>query len=235
MPEGASGGRGEVVTVELTRSQQALVRRVAESKATIPELTLTATVDMERCLAWEAELSAAQTSAPSCADMVIRACALALRTHPRANGSYRDGRWELHSRVNVGVTLAGPEVLVVATIFDADIKPLSRIAGETRELGARVRAGTITPPELSGATFTLSNLGVAGVDSTGAVISPPHAAVMSVGAIEPRALVRDGAVVARQAMSVTLTCDHRILYGREAGEFLRRVCDSLEHPHTLSD
>ncbi len=105
--------------------------------------------------------------------MVVKACALALREHPSANGSYRDGRLQLHSRINVGVAVAAQEALVVPTVFDADQKSLGEIARETRALAARVRDGTITPPELGGGTFTVSNLGMFAVASFTAIINPP--------------------------------------------------------------
>ncbi len=140
---------------------------MAESKATIPDFTLTADVDMERCVELRAELKRlSHVDAPTYNDMIVKACALALREHPRANGSYRDGRFELHSRVNVGVAVAIASddptagALVVPTVFDADSKALGEIARETRALAERVRDGTITPPELSGGTFTVSNLGM---------------------------------------------------------------------------
>ena len=124
---------------------------------------------------------------PSFNDMVVKACALALREHPRANGAYRDGRFELYSRVNVGIAVAAPDALVVPTVFDADRKGLRQIASESRALAQRVRDGQITPPELSGATFTVSNLGMYGIDSFSAVINPPQAAILAVGAINERA------------------------------------------------
>src|SRR5207249_7571735 len=122
-------------------------------------------------------------------------------------------RFELYSRINVGVAVASQDALVVPTVFDADAKSLSEIARETRTLAEKVRAGTITPPELSGGTFTVSNLGMYGISNFSAVINPPQAAILAVGALEPKPVVRDGAIVARHMMGVTLSCDHRILYG----------------------
>ena len=107
--------------------------------------------------------------------MVVKACAIALREHPRANGAYRDGRVELYSRINVGVAVAAQDALVVPTIFDADLKGLRQIASEARALAQRVREGTVTPPELSGGTFTVSNLGMYGISNFQAVINPPQA------------------------------------------------------------
>jgi pyruvate dehydrogenase E2 component (dihydrolipoamide acetyltransferase) len=178
--------------------------------------------------------------APTYNDMIVKACALGLREHPRANGSYRDGRFELHSRVNVGVAVAVSSddptggALVVPTVFDADTKALGEIARETRALAERVREGTVTPPELSGGTFTVSNLGMYGISSFTAIINPPQAAILAVGIVEPRTVVRDGQVLARQTMSVTLACDHRILYGADAALFLARIRELLEEPAALT-
>jgi pyruvate dehydrogenase E2 component (dihydrolipoamide acetyltransferase) len=257
--EDVASAKGETTTVELSRTQRTIARRMAESKATIPNFTLTADIDMERCVDLRAELKRLsragdrrdkatttagnernETVAPTYNDMIVKACALALRDHPRANGSYRDGRFELHARVNVGVAVAaGAEdptggVLVVPTLFDADTKALGEIARETRALAERVRDGSITPPELSGGTFTVSNLGMYGITSFTAIINPPQAAILAVGAVAPRPVVRKKKLVARQTMSVTLACDHRILYGADAALFLSRIRELLEEPAALT-
>jgi pyruvate dehydrogenase E2 component (dihydrolipoamide acetyltransferase) len=239
--------KGETTEVQLTRTQQTIARRMAESKATIPDFTLLIDVDMEQCVALRAELKrlseqrrglesgdAGQLAAPTYNDMVVKASALALREHPRANGSYRDGRLQLHSRINVGVAVAADEALIVPTVFDADEKSLGEIARETRSLAERVRAATITPPELGGGTFTVSNLGMYGVQSFTAIINPPQAAILSVGSLQARPVVRDGEVVARHMLTLTLVCDHRILYGAEAAQFLARVRELLEMPAALT-
>jgi pyruvate dehydrogenase E2 component (dihydrolipoamide acetyltransferase) len=212
---------------------------MAESKATIPDFTMALDVDMDACVAMRSELKrlAAQgtESAPTYNDMVVKACALALREHPKANGSYRDGKLMLYSRVNVGVAVAANGALVVPTVFDADSKALGEIARETRALAERVRSATITPPELGGGTFTVSNLGMFGIRSFTAIINPPQAAIMSVGALESRAVVsEDGEIVARQMLTLTLVCDHRILYGAEAAQFLARVRELLQTPAALT-
>jgi pyruvate dehydrogenase E2 component (dihydrolipoamide acetyltransferase) len=230
--------KGNVTVQELTRAQAVLARRVAEAKATVPEHTLSAEVDMEAAVALRAQLEAMATAegepAPSYNDLVVRACALALREHPRANGAYKDGRFELYSRVNVGVAVAARDGLVVPTVFDADQKTLREIARETRRLAERVRAGTVTPPELSGGTFTVSNLGMFGIQSFTAVINPPQAAILAVGEMTPRPVVRDGEIVARHALTLTLACDHRILYGADAAEFLGGIRGLLEQPIALA-
>jgi pyruvate dehydrogenase E2 component (dihydrolipoamide acetyltransferase) len=236
--------KGQTTEVALSRTQQTIARRMAESKATIPDFALQGEVDMELCVALRGELkrlapssatgSAGQPGAPTYNDMVVKACALALRQHARANGSYRDGTMHLHSRVNVGVAVAAEDALVVPTVFDADEKSLGEIARETRELAERVRAQTITPPELGGGTFTVSNLGMYGVRSFTAIINPPQAGILSVGTLEPRAVVRDGEVTIRHMLTLTLVCDHRILYGAEAAQFLGRIRELLEAPAALT-
>jgi pyruvate dehydrogenase E2 component (dihydrolipoamide acetyltransferase) len=226
--------KGDITIQELTRIQQVIARRMAESKATVPEFTLRTEIDMEGCVELRAQLKAIGGDVPSYNDMVVRACALALREYPRANGSYKDGKFELHSRVNVGVAVAATDALVVPTIFDADRKSLREIARETRAAAERVRAGTVTPPELSGGTFTVSNLGMFGVTDFTAVINPPQAAILAVGALAPRAVVRDGQLVARNTMAVVLACDHRILYGADAAQFLARIRALLEQPLALA-
>ena len=229
-------GRGETTEQELTRLQKTVARRMAESKATAPDFVLTVEVDMEEAVALRKQLKAAagDQPAPSFNDFVVKASALALRDFPRANGAYRDGKFELYGRVNVGVAVAGQDALVVPTVFDADSKSLGHIARESRALAERVRAGAITPPELSSGTFTVSNLGMYGIKRFVAVINPPQAAILAVGALEPRPVVRDRKVEVRSMMELTLACDHRILYGADAAAFLAKIREYLENPLRLA-
>jgi pyruvate dehydrogenase E2 component (dihydrolipoamide acetyltransferase) len=233
----AQTGKGETTTQDLTRIQQTVARRMAESKATAPDFVLNIDVDMEEAVDLRKRLKAAAGEGqpvPSFNDFVVKAAALALVDFPRANGAYRDGKFELYSRVNVGVAVAGQDALIVPTVFDADSKSLGQIAKESRALAERVRAGAITPPELSSGTFTVSNLGMYGIQSFVAVINPPQAAILAVGAMEPTPVVRDGEVVVRNIMRLTLACDHRILYGADAAEFLGRIRERLENPLQLA-
>jgi len=229
--------KGETQTRELNKLQQTIARRMAESKATAPHFYLTIEIDMGKAVEARAALKGAAKegqAAPSFNDMVVKACAIALREFPKANGAYRDGRFELYSRVNVGVAVAAEEALVVPTIFDADRKGLRQIAEEARAVAAKVRDGSVTPPELSGGTFTVSNLGMYGIDSFEAVINMGQAAILAVGAIREAPAVRDGEVIPAQLMRATIACDHRILYGAEGAEFLARVKALLEEPISLA-
>jgi pyruvate dehydrogenase E2 component (dihydrolipoamide acetyltransferase) len=230
--------KGEVEVVELNRLQQTVARRMAESKATVPHFYLQTEIDMSEAVRVRAELKqlAGDAPAPTFNDMIVKACALALRAFPRANGAYRDGHVELYSRVNVGIAVAARDALVVPTVFDTDRRSLGEIASETRALSQKVRDATITPPELSGGTFTVSNLGMFGVTNFAAVINPPQAALLSVGSLEPKAVVdrETRRVVVRDMMGVTLACDHRILYGADGAQFLARVRELLERPLSMA-
>ena len=168
--------------MEPTRLQTVIARRMAEVKATVPDFQVQTDVVMDAAIAFRAELKATGAATPSFNDLVVKAAGLALRRHPRANGSYRDGHFELHARVNVGIAVAAPDALVVPAVFDADRGSLGAIAAETRRLAERVRDGSVTPPELSGATFTVSNLGMYGMTAITPVINAPQAAILGVGA-----------------------------------------------------
>ncbi|HEX7280279.1 MAG TPA: dihydrolipoamide acetyltransferase family protein [Solirubrobacterales bacterium] len=236
-PSAGGTAKGEVETREPNKLQQTIARRMAESKATAPHFYLTVEIDMGLAVEARATIKAASKEGdvvPSFNDMVVKACAIALREFPKANGAYRDGRFELYSRVNVGVAVAAEEALVVPTVFDADQKGLRQIAADTRAVAAKVRDGSVTPPELSGGTFTVSNLGMYGIDAFDAVINMGQAAILAVGAIREAPAVRDGEIVAAQLMKATLSCDHRILYGAEGAEFLARVKQLLEEPVSLA-
>jgi pyruvate dehydrogenase E2 component (dihydrolipoamide acetyltransferase) len=230
----ALGSKGAVEVIEPNRAQQVIARRMASAKATVPEFQVTVEVDAEAAFELREQLRGQTEPLPSVNDLVIKACALALRAHPGLNAAYVDGHFERYGRVNIGVAVAGAGTLVVPTVFDADIKPLTEIAVATRALAAKVRDGTVTPPELSGATFTVSNLGMLGVTRFTAVINPPQSAILAVGAANPRAVVGpDGTISARRVMELTISADHRIVYGADAADFLATVRKRLERPAGL--
>ena len=232
-----ASGRGSVTSTEPSRTQALIARRMAESRATVPSFTLQISVDMTTATTLRAELKATAAegqAVPTINDMVVKAAALALREQPQANGAWRDGKFEHYSRINIGVAVAGPGTLVVPTVFDADTKTLAEISTETGELAERVRSGTITPPQTSGGTFSVSNLGMFGVRSFEAVINTPQAAILAVGAVEQRAAVHEGEIEARMLMELTLSCDHRILYGADGAKLLARIKALLEAPLSLA-
>jgi pyruvate dehydrogenase E2 component (dihydrolipoamide acetyltransferase) len=243
-PAGATSGpsspetaKGQVEVIEVTKLQQVVSRRMSESKATAPHFYLTTEVDMSAAVAARArikEISGEGEVVPSFNDMVVKACAIALRRFPRANGAYKDGRFELYSRINVGIAVAANDALVVPTIFDADKKGLREIAADARSLAGKVRDGGITPPELSGGTFSVSNLGMYGIKSFGAIVNSPQAGILAVGEIADRPVVKGGQVVPGKLMEMTLSCDHRILYGADGAEFLAEIKRILQEPLALS-
>ena len=225
-----------VERVALTRTQALVARRMLEAKTTIPEFTVTTDVDMSAAIALRERLRAAlgdENRPPSYNDFIIKACGVALREHPLANGSFADGQFALHAGVHVGMAVAAGDDLVVPTIRDADRKSLTAIAADARALAQRVRDRTITPAELTGATFTVSNLGMFGVTHFTAVVNPPQAAILAVGGLGHVIFDRDGEPAIRPSITLTLSCDHRILYGAHAARFLRDIRHGLEHPELL--
>ena len=236
--EAPETAKGAVTYEELSKLQQVVARRMSESKATAPHFYLETEIDMTAAVAGRKrlkELAGEGEAVPTFNDMVVKACALALKEFPRANGSYKDGKFELYSRVNVGVAVAAQDALVVPTVFDADKKGLREISADTKRLAAKVRDGAVTPPELSGGTFTVSNLGMFGVTNFSPVVNLPQAGILAVGALGPKPVVNSsGEVVARQIMGVTLACDHRILYGADGAQFLARIRALLEEPISLA-
>jgi pyruvate dehydrogenase E2 component (dihydrolipoamide acetyltransferase) len=232
-----AGGKGETERLIPTRLQQTAARRMAESKATIPHYYLSADIDMSGCVAARSNFRKAAGEGepvPTFNDMVVKASALALRRFPKVNSSYRDEGIDIHSRVNVGVAVAAGDSLLVPVIPDTDQRGLIDISSRTRALAVKVRDGEISPPELSGGTFTVSNLGMFGVSSFDAVINPGQAAILAVGSIEDRPVVSDGTLMPGKIMSATLSCDHRIINGAEGAQFLAFVKRILEEPASLA-
>jgi pyruvate dehydrogenase E2 component (dihydrolipoamide acetyltransferase) len=230
-----AGPKGQAEIQELTRLQQTVSRRMAESKATAPDFSISLTVDMTKAVELRSRLKEVADPAPSFNDMVVKAAATALTEHPRVNGAYRDGKFELYENVNIGVAVAAQDALVVPTIFNADQKSLGQISKDARAVIEKVRDKTVTPPELSGGTFTVSNLGMFGIEFFTAIINPPQASILTVGKLEKRPAVDDnGRIVAQDQMTLSLVCDHRILYGADGAQFLARVKELLEQPLSLA-
>jgi pyruvate dehydrogenase E2 component (dihydrolipoamide acetyltransferase) len=211
-------GKGDTQVVEPTAAERAMARRVAESRATVPSLELGALVEMSAALALAAREQASTTA------VLLRACSVALKEHPRANAAYRDGRYELFGSVNVAVVLEH----ATPVVFDADAKSVRELEIELSRLRERASRGELRPPELSGATFTFADLGPYGVDRPSIVITPPQAGAVACGAIRTASTVRDRAIVPGEVMELTLAADHRILYGAHAAGFAGRIKQLLE-------
>jgi pyruvate dehydrogenase E2 component (dihydrolipoamide acetyltransferase) len=220
--------------VPLSRIRKVTARRLAESMRTAPHFYLTRVVDVEELLAFRATLNAALAPAKvSVNDLIVKACATALRANPVLNVSFTEDYLLVHKRVNIGVAVALEEGLVVPVIRDADQKSVSQLGAETRELAGRAREQRLTPQEMSGGTFTVSNLGMFGVDAFTAVINPPEAAILAVGATRKDVVFRDGEVIPRDRMTLTLSIDHRACDGATGAAFLGQLADLLENPFRI--
>ncbi|MGV8978673.1 MAG: dihydrolipoamide acetyltransferase family protein [Cellulomonas sp.] len=225
-----SGEADEVVPLSTIR--RVIARRLSESQA-VPHFFLTARVNVTSLVAFRTEINAGLAEIGtkiSINDLIVRACAVALRTHPEVNASWGEDALLLHRHVNIGVAVSTPAGLIVPVVVDADRKTLSTISSETRDLAERARVGRLTANEMTGGTFTVSNLGMFGIDQFTAVINPPEAAILAVGAATEVPAVRDGLLVGVPMLKVTLTVDHRVLDGATAAAFLRDLTTVLEEP-----
>jgi pyruvate dehydrogenase E2 component (dihydrolipoamide acetyltransferase) len=221
---------------ELVPMWKAIARRMAESKATVPHFYVSSEIDMTRALELRAELNEALADAGekvSVNDLVVRACAQALALHPQAHRSFVDGRHVYHAHAHIGIAVALDDGLIVPVLREAEAKSVRQIAAETRDLAGRARAGQLRQPEIEGGTFTVSNLGMFDVTAFSAIINPPESTILAVSSITERAVVRDGAVVPRHIMAVTLSCDHRACSGADGARLLQTVKRHLEAPTLL--
>jgi pyruvate dehydrogenase E2 component (dihydrolipoamide acetyltransferase) len=226
----------EVEEVPLSSMRRVVARRLVESVRSAPHFSLTIRVDAEALVGFRAELNRqlaarGEDLEVSVNDLVVKACAVLLRANPDLNVSFGGDRLLRHRRVHVGIAVAPDGGLVVPVIRDADRKSLTQVAREARELIGRARAGRLGAGELGGGTFTVSNLGMFGVEQFTAVINPPEAAILAVGAAEPEPVVTDGGAVAvHRVLRLTLSIDHRALDGATGAGFLQQLKTALEHP-----
>jgi pyruvate dehydrogenase E2 component (dihydrolipoamide acetyltransferase) len=227
----------DVEVIEPTRMQATIARRMVEAKSTIPEFTVTveARVDLAVSMRQQLKDSVPGAEKVTMTDMLVRACALALRKFPEVNTSWVDGRFHRKRSINIGLAVAPSQGmgLLVPVVHDADIKDLVQISIESRQVIERARSGRPAEGDLSGATFSISNLGMYGVDEFVAIINPPEAAILAVGAIKDAAVVGDGRIVAGKVMRMTLSVDHRVFYGATAAQFMAEVKRLIENPVTL--
>ncbi|AIX99936.1 dihydrolipoyllysine-residue acetyltransferase [Arthrobacter sp. PAMC 25486] len=220
------------VEVPLTQVRRVTARRLTESAAA-PHFYLTVVVGVDAMFQFRSEVNerfADQGIKVSVTDLVVRACAVTLRSHPQVNSSWAGDRILAHRRINIGVAVALNEGLIVPVVTGADAKSLDQIAAETRSLAEKARAGTLTLQEFSGGTFTISNLGMFGIDNFTAVINPPEAAILAVGAATEEPFVEDGELRSRRILKITMTSDHRVLDGATAAAFLSDLKRRLEDP-----
>jgi pyruvate dehydrogenase E2 component (dihydrolipoamide acetyltransferase) len=226
--------RGEPRREKPSRIQRTIAARMLEVKSTVPEFTVADEIDMEPVTAIRAAWDRDDPDRPSVNDFIVKAAALTLKDHPTLNGSWTNEGIECYPRVNVGIAVAAPGLLLVPTIFDADRLDLPALGRESRRLAAAVRERTIGPAELSGGTFTVSNLGMFGIADFEAIIAAPQAAILAVAAAREVPVVKDGALVPGIRMSARLASDHRLVYGADAAAFMRDLRIRLESPAAWS-
>ncbi len=220
------------VEIPLTRMRKVTARRLTESAAA-PHFYLTVVVGVDALFRFRREVNerfADQGIKVSVTDLLVRACAVTLRSHPQVNSSWGEDSILAHRRINIGVAVALDDGLIVPVVTDADARSLDQTAAETRSLAEKARAGTLTLQEFSGGTFTISNLGMFGIDNFTAVINPPEAAILAIGAATKEPFVQDGELHSRSIMKITMTSDHRVLDGATSAAFLRDLKRTLEEP-----
>ena len=225
--------------LRITQMRKTIARRLAQSKFTAPHFYLTVDVRMEEAMAFRRDLNAVaaerEMGKVSVNDLVTKASAAALRRHPMVNASYLEdeGVIRQHQAAHVAVAVAMPEGLLTPVVRNADAKGLAQIAAETRDLAGRARDGKLDPSEYAGSTFTTSNLGMFGIAEFTAIINPPNACILAIGTIRDVPVVEGGAVVPGQLMTLTLSCDHRVVDGATGAAFLGDVKDMLEQPRLM--
>ncbi len=224
-------------TFPISQMRKAIVRAMVKSKTEAPHFYLTIDVDMERAVELRTRLNAAAEASKGSAgtkvsfnDLVVAASARALQVHPRVNAKYTAEGLVEFGDIHVGVAVAIDDGLVVPVVRHAEQKSIRAIARETRDLGERAKAKTLHPNEMTGSTFTVSNLGMFGIEEFAAVVNPGEGAILAVGAIRETAVVVNGSVVVRRRMKMTLSCDHRVVDGAVGARFLQTLQAYLEEP-----
>lgn len=226
---------GETELVPVSRMRQTIARRMVQAKTQQPHYYLTLDIDMTDALAFRKQLNASlnESEQVTINDLVVKAVALALQRHPKFNGEYTDEGLKLHRQINIDIAIALDEGLIAPAIMDAGNKSLGRIAREAKDLVARARSGHLRADEYSAGTFSITNLGNFGVETLIGIIKPPHAAILGVGSVMARPMVRDGDIVVRQVMKVALSADHRVSDGAEGARFIKEIQRFLENPVLL--
>jgi len=226
---------GEEAFEEVKNSQmrKVIAKRLSESKFTAPHYYLTIEVDMEQAMASRGSINALPDTKVSFNDMVVKACAMALRKHPQVNTSWSAEAMKYNKHIHIGVAVAVDEGLVVPVLKFADQMSLTQIGSAVKDLAGRARIKKITPAEMEGSTFTVSNLGMFGILEFTSIINQPNSAILSVGAIVEKPVVRQGEIKVGHTMKVTLACDHRTVDGATGSQFLQTLRAYLEHPVTM--
>jgi pyruvate dehydrogenase E2 component (dihydrolipoamide acetyltransferase) len=229
-----SPGQGESFTDQpLSQMRKTIARRLSESKNTAPHFYLNMEIDMDEAVEARTRLNLNAPVKISINDLVIKAVAMTLRQHPGINASWLGDRIRFHHHIHVGVAMALPEGLVVPVLRFADQQNLVQIASTTKDFAARAKNKQLQPHEWEGNTFTISNLGMFGIDSFTAIINPPDACILAVGAVQECPVVRNGQLAMGRRMKVTLSCDHRVVDGATGAAFLQTLSTMLKDPVSM--
>ena len=214
----------------VSQMRKTIARRLAESKFTAPHFYLTMEIDMDNAMAARKSINDNGTAKISFNDMVVKACAMALRLHPKVNSSWRGESIRYNEHVHIGVAVAVEEGLLVPVVRFANEKGLSQIGAEVKSFAEKAKSKKLQPSGWEGNTFTISNLGMFGIEEFTAIINPPDACILAVGGIKSVPVVKNGAVVPGNVMKVTLSCDHRVVDGASGAAFLQTLKSYLENP-----
>ena len=226
---------GEVVTEEIKNSQmrKIIAKRLAESLFTAPHYNLTIEVSMDEAMKSRAMINSVPDTKVSFNDMVIKACAMALKKHPKINSQWKEDAITINHHVNIGVAVAVEDGLVVPVLRFTDAMSLSQIGGSVRDLAGRAKTKKLLPNEMEGSTFTVSNLGMFGIVEFNSIINQPNSAILSVGAIIEKPVVKNGQIVVGNTMMLSLACDHRTIDGATGAQFLQTLKLFIENPVTM--
>ncbi len=228
------GGNGQAAEeVPVSQMRKVIARRLGESKFSAPHFYLTIEVEMSKAMATRKQLNEIAPTRISYNDLVVKSCAVALRQHPAINSSWLGDKIRINKEINVGVAVAVPDGLLVPVIRHADMKSLSQINVEVKELAGKAKEKRLQPDQMQGNTFTISNLGMFDIDEFTAIINPPDACILAVGSIAEKPIVKDGELAVGNIMKLTLSCDHRVVDGASGARFLQTVKSMLEDPIRL--
>jgi pyruvate dehydrogenase E2 component (dihydrolipoamide acetyltransferase) len=232
-PQAAPGGEATYTDTPLSQMRRIIAQRLSESMFTAPHFYLRMTVTMDAAMTARKAINDVSTAKVSFNDLIIKACAMALRKHPEVNSSWTGEAIRQNHQINIGTAVAVEDGLIVPVIKGADNKSLSDIAKDAGALIEKARNKKLQPPEFTGNTFTISNLGMMDIDEFTAIINPPDSCILAVGKIAPTPVVEDGQIVVRQLLKLTLSCDHRVVDGAVGARFLQTLKTFLENPVTM--
>ena len=226
-------GQEDFDEVPNSNMRKAIAKNLAKSKFTAPHYYLNVEFDMENAIAFRAQYNSMPDTKISYNDMIVKACALALKQHPQVNSQWFDDRMKLNNHVHIGVAVAVPDGLVVPVVKFANEQSLTQIGAAVKEFAGKARNKKLTLDEMEGSTFTISNLGMFGIESFTSIINQPNSAILSVGAIVSKPVVKNGAVVPGNTMKLTMACDHRTVDGATGAQFLQTLKGYIENPITM--